>query len=57
MSWLLSIGLAIVVLLVAFAIIWFIIYLEYECDIPMLEILILISIFIICVCIVHEIIF
>lgn len=57
MTWLLSIGITIISIIVLTAIVWLLIYLDYEFDIPAVEILIAILIFIILVISVHNLIF
>lgn len=57
MTWLLSIGITIISIIVLIAIFWLLIYLDYEFDIPAVEILIAILIFVILVISIHSLIF
>lgn len=57
MSWILSILIGIFALLVFLAFCYLIIYLEVECDIPMIAIIIIIVLIITSVLITHELLF
>ena len=57
MTWLLSIGITIISIIVLIAIFWLLIYLDYEFDIPATGILTAILIFVILVITIHSLIF
>ncbi len=57
MTWLLSIGITIILIIVLFAIAWLLVYLDYEFNIPAVGILIAILNFVILVISIHSLIF